>query len=344
MPVVIERSREAHDTVCGGFVGPDAIAMLRRLRIDPALLGARPINRVRLIAGERVIEAPLPFNAVGLSRRTLDEALLAQAMREGATVERGITIRHADPRDYRLHLSDETVLCGEALFLATGKHDVRGLARPQAALGTDPALGLRTGLATTPALAAALGGMIERHLFRAGYAGLLLQEDGRTNLCLSVAQSRLTEAGGQPDRLIDALSREAPLLAERVSAAGARDSWSSVARIPYGWRQAEGKPNLYRLGDQGAVIPSLVGDGIAIALSSAVHAVSDYFHDGPAAAGNWQRDFHRQTGRPIRTATALKAIAETPMLASPMLSLLRLSPALVRWAATATRIGGRNLI
>ena len=340
MPVIIERSREAHDVVCGGFVGPDAIAMLRRLRVDPAQLGARPISRVRLIAGTRTFETDLPFRAVGLSRRTLDAALLAQAAGAGAAVERGITIRHADPDDYCLHLSDETVLGGEALFLATGKHDVRGLPRPATALGDDPALGLRIGLEPTPALSAALGGVVELHLLRDGYAGLLLLEDGRINLCLSVAQSRLTEAGGQPDRLIDALSREAPLLADRVASAGSRDAWSSVARVPYGWRQREGKANIYRLGDQGAVIPSLVGDGIAIALSSAVHAVNDYFRDGPEASGNWQRDFHRRTARPIRTAAALKWMGETPALAGLAMFLLRLSPAMVRWAASTTRIGG----
>ncbi|MFD2500682.1 hypothetical protein ACFSTI_19915 [Rhizorhabdus histidinilytica] len=51
------------------------------------------------------------------------------------------------------------------------------------------------------------------------------------NLCLSVAQSRLKAAGGQPDRLIALLAHEAPLLAERFGAAAA-GRWSSIARIP----------------------------------------------------------------------------------------------------------------
>jgi len=339
MPVLIERSRDAHDVVCGGFMGPDAITLLKRLRVDPALLGARPITRVRLIAGERIVETELPFRGAGLSRRTLDAALIEQAIAEGATIERGVTVRHADPDNYCLHLGDGAVLGGDALFLATGKHEVRGLARPSSAMPADPALGLRIGLDASPALTAALGGVVELHLFRGGYAGLLLQEDGRANLCLSVAQSRLAEAGGQPDGLIGALSREAPLLADRLWAAGGRDPWSSVARIPYGWRQPEGRPNIYRLGDQGAVIGSLVGDGIAMALSGAMHAVSSHFRDGAEASGNWQRDFYRRTARPVRTASALKAIAERPWAASLMLSVLRLSPALLRWAARATRIG-----
>src|SRR5690606_12079305 len=70
---------------------------------------------------------------------------------------------------------------GEALFLATGKHDVRGPGRPRAA--RDPALGLRLRLPASAARETLLGGRIELHLFDGGYAGVVLQEDGSANVC-----------------------------------------------------------------------------------------------------------------------------------------------------------------
>jgi len=336
-PLLIERSREAQDVVCGGFLGADAIALLARVGIDPAALGARPIGRVRLIAGKRVAEADLPFPAAGLSRRTLDAALISRAAEEGAAVERGVAIRTVDAVTRRIHLADESMIETGALFLATGKHELRGLARPVPA-ALDPALGLRVRLEPSPALAAALAHRIELHLFRDGYAGLLIQDDGAINLCLSVAQSRLKAADGQPARLIEALSNEAPLLAERFGAAASVGAWSSVARVPYGWRARHSDPGIFRLGDQSAVIASLAGDGIAIALASAASAAQFYLSGGPAAASAFQLAFADNARRPVRVASLLKKMGETPWLAGPLIGLLGHAPSLVRQAAALTRI------
>src|SRR3954464_14685729 len=79
MPVLIERCPGERDLVCGGFLGWDALAALQRLGLDAAALGARPIQRLRLVSGGRSIEAALPRAAAGLSRRRLDAALLRMA-------------------------------------------------------------------------------------------------------------------------------------------------------------------------------------------------------------------------------------------------------------------------
>ena len=338
VPLLIERDREPQHVVCGGFLGADALALLRRLGIDPEALGARPIGRVRLIAARRVAEAELPFAAAGLSRRTLDAALLDQAATQGAMIERGITIRRVDLGGRYLHLSDDRVIGTEALFLATGKHDARGATRPYAS-ESDPALGLRIALDPGPMLAAALEGVIELHLFRHGYAGLLRQEDGRVNFCLSVAQSRFKAAGGQPALLIADLAQEAPLLGERFAGATAAGAWSSVARIPYGWRARRGEPGLFRLGDQSAVIASLAGDGIAIALASATHAAHGFLRGGADAAVTFQADFARHARRPVSLANLFRHWGETPWIAGPLTSLVAHAPGLIRHAAAMTRIG-----
>ncbi|MFC3420996.1 NAD(P)/FAD-dependent oxidoreductase [Rhizorhabdus histidinilytica] len=337
MPVLIERQTEPHDVVCGGFLAAGAIAMLARIGINVFALGAHPIGCTRIIAGRRRAEAELPFAAAGLSRNRLDACLLQEAIDKGAAVERGVAIRRVDPAARCLDLADGGRIGGEALFLATGKHDLRG--DPRAApLDADPALGLRVRLRPSPALAAALAGTIELHLFRRGYAGLLLQEDGGVNLCLSVAQSRLKAAGGQPDRLIALLAHEAPLLAERFGAAAA-GRWSSIARIPYGWRATQAAPGLFRLGDQAAVIASLAGDGIAIALASALRAAHGFLHDGPEAAAAFQADLARRTHRPIALANLLRHWGETPWIAGPLAGLLGRMPGLLRQAAAMTRVG-----
>jgi flavin-dependent dehydrogenase len=334
-PELIERSVAPRDVVCGGFLGWDAVAALKRLHVDPAALGARPIGRVRVASGDRVVEAKLPYQAAGLSRRTLDTALLAAAEEAGATLTRGRAIRAAEGR--RLRLDDGEEVEGEALFLATGKHELRGLARPLEGRAEEPSAGLRTALAPSEALEEALGGVIELHLFDGGYAGLLLQEDGSANLCLSVVRSRLSSAGGVAG-LMEELSREAPLLARRMGD-NLPQSWEAVAGVPYGWRTSETEAGLFRIGDQAAVIASLAGDGIAIGLTSGMAAAEAMLRGGPGAAADYQRTFAARARRPLAVAERLRHAAERSGPRGALLSVLRALPMLMPIAARMTRIG-----
>lgn len=330
-PELIERRAELHDVVCGGFLGWDALAALRRLGLDPAALGARPIDRLRLV-GRRAVETRLPRPAAGLSRRRLDEALLQAAERAGAMVRRGVAVRAAEDNLIRTDQDEE--IEADALFLATGKYELRGLARP-APKRRGGAVGLRASFAPDAATAEELAGVIELHPFDGGYAGLLLQEDGRVNLCLSVAADRLRAAGGIPE-LLDLLGREAPRLGAQIACV--RDeSWLSVSNVPYGWRAPEGQQRLYRLGDQAAVIASLAGDGIAIALTSGIAAAQA--HRAGAGGGAYQRRFAAQAARPLKVAQGLRWVAEHSLPRAAMLRLVRLAPGLPGLAARLTRIG-----
>lgn len=328
MPVVIERSSGERDLVCGGFLGWDALAALAKLGLDPAALGARPIHRLRLAARGRVVEAALPKAAAGLSRRRLDAVLLNMAEEAGAAVLRGRTARALDGDTVRL--DDGSEMAADALILATGKHELRGAARRVGARKLSA--GLRTALPATPALTEALAGTIELHLYDGGYAGLLLQEDGSVNLCLSVAQERM--AAGR-EALLAELMAEAPLLAERIGG-GVPDQWEAIAGVPYGWRAQATAPGCYRVGDQAAVIASLAGDGIAVALASGAAAAHACLHGDGAEA--YQQGFAQRAKRPVRIAEMLRHMAEHPIERGLMLGLTRV-PGVAKAAARLTRIG-----
>ncbi|HVQ06997.1 MAG TPA: FAD-dependent monooxygenase [Allosphingosinicella sp.] len=324
MPVLIERSPGERDLVCGGFLGWDAITALKRLGLDPAALGARPIHRLRLIAGTRIVETALPRAAAGLSRRRLDATLLAMAEEAGATVLRGRAARAIEGDMVRL--DDGAEMAADALFLATGKHELRGVARE---VGARP---LSVGLRAAVPPRADLAGTIELHLYDGGYAGLLVQEDGMANLCLSVAQARMAEGR---DAFLGALIREAPLLAERMGGTIPL-LWEAIAGVPYGWRARTTAPGLFRVGDQAAVIASLAGDGIAVALASGVAAANACLNgDG---AETHQRDFAKRAKRPVAIAETLRHMAEAPWRRRLMLGLAGV-PGLAKTAARLTRIG-----
>lgn len=331
---LIERQSGAHDMVCGGFLGWDALAALRRLGVDAQKLGARPIARLRLTSGRRVLETRLPKTAAGLSRRCLDEALRNAAEGAGATVRRGLAVRGGDAAGLTVRLDDGSeVRAGAALFLATGKHELRGMARPLPERGRG-AVGLRAAFGPDPGLAAALAGVIELHPFDGGYAGLLLQEDGQANLCMSVAAGRLRRAGGIHG-LLAALAREAPLLGDRIAQATGAE-WISVSNVPYGWRARGSAPSLYRVGDQAAVIASLAGDGIAMALTSGIAAAEAFLRGD--SGDLFQRRWAARSARPLRVAESLRWAAETAAPRRAAMGLMAIAPGLARTAARLTRI------
>ncbi len=333
---LIERTSGPRDVVCGGFLGWDALGALDRLGITAWSLGAKPIGRVRLIAAEGSVEARLPHRAAGLSRRMLDEALMAAAVQAGALVRRGVAVRAADgPRRVRLDTGE--LIEAEALLLATGKHELRGVARPREAAAADPVIGFRTALAPSLALQQALEGVIELHLFDGGYAGLLLQEDGSANLCVSAARDRISKAGGIKE-LIAQLSEELPVLGQRMDD-GEAGEWQAVAGIPYGWRARSTAPGLFRLGDQGAVIASLAGDGVAIALASGMEAAAALLRHGPGGAEAYQANFAARARRPLGVASKLRHAAENRKARRSLLRLLRWAPSLLSVGARLTRIG-----
>jgi len=270
-----------------------------------------------------------------VSRWRLDTILAEHARTAGAAIESGVTARRHE--DGVIHLADGATLSADALFLASGKHDLRGLARPADARGGDPVLGLRTRLGPAPALDRMVGGAIELHLFDRGYAGVAAQEDGTVNLCMAVHRSRLDQAGS-PEALLTLLGTESPQLGERLAFRASAAPIDAIANVPYGWRARAGTAGLFRLGDQAAVIPSLAGEGIGLALESGARAAAAYRRGGRDAAPAYQGDFAATAARPLAVAGMIRTAAESPTTAAALMLLARLAPPLVGLAARLTRV------
>lgn len=331
-PLLLERTPGEHDKICGEFLSIEAQAHLAALGLDTARLGGEPIDRVRLIAGTREASARLPFVALGLTRRRLDEALLDHAAAAGAKVERGVTVREVMPGGLT---SSAGTLTGQRVLLASGKHDVRGAKRDTA--GTiDGLIGFKQYFRVAPAVRAALHGHIEVVLFDGGYAGLQLVEDGIVNLCLLVDPARFEAAGRSWDGVFAALLAE-PRIARRLGdAVPLLTRPLTIAGVPYGYLASPDAGGAFRLGDQGAVIPSFSGDGMSIALHSARLAAQAVLCGGSAAA--YQVRLRRDVGWQVARARCLQRTGATALGRALLLTGLGLFPAALQALALATRV------
>jgi menaquinone-9 beta-reductase len=314
---VFERTSGPHDKLCGEFISIEAQEMLQELGID--ISDAAPIERLRLCAGRSAAEAPLPFRGASLSRRLLDERLLAGAAAAGAEIRRGIAVRAIAPD--ALLLADDIRVDGEAIVLASGKHDLRGARRP-----AGRAIAFKMHFAPAPGT---LANTVEIHLFAGGYAGLEPIEAGAMNLCFVVDRAVFEKWGRRWTHVLDLC----PLLAERLS--GAAPRWPkplSVASVPYGFLYRGSAP-WFCVGDQFAVIPSFAGDGIAMALHGA---------RGVAAAilsGEAPDVFHARLRAELAPQMRRANIfARLLVWQRPTVAAVRMLPGLATRAARATRL------
>jgi flavin-dependent dehydrogenase len=338
--LVFERERVPVHKVCGEFLSREACLYLAAAGVDLHGLGAVPIRTLRVCAGAEVATFPLPFTALSLSRRALDQALLERALARGAVVRRGAKVQALTRAANGWRIQLEGGECCEAadVFLATGKHDLRAQRRPPGLQNDLVAFKLHFRL--TAPQTAALAQHVELVLYEGGYAGLEPVEQDTANLCLLIRRHQLRDLQGWPP-LIAALRAQAPQLALRLE--GAEPCWDrplAVSMIPYGYvcRSAHG---VWRLGDQAAVIPSFSGDGMSIALHSAELAASTYLAGEQPA--RYQRRLARDVAPQVMLATALSHALVRSVWQGRLLSVVRHWPRLVSSLVFHTRVSDAAL-
>jgi menaquinone-9 beta-reductase len=332
---LLERERAPHHKVCGEFLSPEAVEYLRQAGVDPVALGAQAIRFLRLASKQRVVETDLPFTAQSLSRCVLDEALLKRAAMLGCTVERGAYVDSLEPCDgqWKVQLRGGESRSGTTIFLANGKHDLRGLERQAGKHGDLVGFKLHWRLAS--AQTEALRAFMDLFLFPGGYGGLSLVEDDVANLCLVVLRSKLRKIGGWPE-LLAAILNENPHIAQRLR--GATPLWErplAVSSIPYGY--LAGRPfGLWCVGDQAAVIPSFTGDGMSIALHSGTVAADMYL--AGETADHYHRTLHAHLNGSMKLATILSRFIVSSIGRNLTPIGLSILPGAIGWIANSTRI------
>ena len=340
---LIEREPTPRHKVCGEFLSGEALEDLHLLGIDASSLGAVPIDFVRLAAARRAAQAPLPFSAASLTRKALDTALIAEAIAAGVSVEQGRSVQaltRTESNVWQATLDDGTTREAPTAFLATGKHDVRGHARP-----SDPQrwVAFKMYFRLAPAQAAELARASELMLYPGGYGGIQPVQGGIANLCCVVQQRNLTRGGNRWESFLAKMQQDCPHLAMRLAGAEPLlDKPIAITHIPYGYIRPTSEDGLYCIGDQAAVIPSFTGDGISIALHTARCAVAAYVADEPAPV------FQAKLASAMRLQMRLAEFAADGLnnsLARAVLPFcLRVWPGVMRVTARLTRVAQHAVV
>ena len=341
--LLFEREAAPSNKICGEFLSAGAQQTLARIGFDLGALGGTVITRLRLVRGGSVAEAALPFRGLGLSRRVLDGALLDYARICGADVRRGHDARVLKSD---AHAGVEVDGIGRwtpaALLLATGKHDVRDLRRSLVEPAED-LIGFKTYFRLDAAQTRALSESVEVIVFAHGYAGLQRVENGQANLCLLIDRAQFQQSGGTWDGLLRDLMRDSAHLRQRLhQATPLLEKPLTIYRVPYGFVHAplaSDPPNVYRLGDQAAVIPSFAGDGMAIALHSAALAVQS--QQSERGAYQYHQHIRADVSAQVARASALYRFGCSAPGRAMLIPMARAWPRAMQLAAALTRVPPR---
>lgn len=330
--VLIEKSSQPHDKVCGEFLSQEGYDELRACGFDLDDAGAVRLHTARVAGPGSLAEAQLPFSAWSYSRRALDEALLTLAEEAGADVRRGVRITAIEEEAgaFTVSTAKRQAIKAHKIVNALGKHDLAGMTRH--GLHND-LVGLKLYKELSSTAQVSLGDAVEVISIPGGYLGIQPSEDGRANLCLVVRERVLKERGSAKAVFAD-LQTRVPRTAELLSGLDLSEQPMGITKIPYGFVR-ERSDSTYAVGDQAAVIPSFCGEGMSMALRSARWSAEAILQGVSADA--FQAAYASAVKPRVQTAARLSQLASTSFGGWLVPQVTRLAPPVIAWTAAQTR-------
>lgn len=330
---VIDRDLFPRDKLCGEFLSYDALPVLAPLGVVAELdrIAAPAIEHCRIIGSRRTYEFALPRPARGISRLTLDNLLLETAERRGALRLDGWTAANIAPRERHVILqrnSERRELAARVIVGAWGrwgrfdKQLGRAFVRDRSRRNFGFKRHYRP-VAPAPATS------IDLYSFRRGYLGVNGVEGGVTNICGLVHASRLSGHRGGWETFIDTLRSEEPRLESLFAAhESAQEGYLSSEPVIFRARSAV-EEGVFMVGDASGIIDPLTGNGMAMAIQSALLAAPILLRliENPASREELEREYRHEHqrffSRRIAWSRAVAAMLSRPRALDTALTVTR---------------------
>jgi 2-polyprenyl-6-methoxyphenol hydroxylase-like FAD-dependent oxidoreductase len=322
----VDKAVFPRNKVCGGCLNGAAIETLNKLGLGHVLSGAVPLRDVRIGAGRRAATVTLS-RGLALSRETLDDRLVQEAVKQGASFQPATVAKlgRALEDAHEVFLNTAPVRT-RIVILATGLASGDSHQDPNSRIG---------GGVIVPAAGAGRfyqPGTIFMATGRHGYVGLVRVEDDRLDVATALDARLVKSHGGLasgavsilrdvswpiPPGLADAPWKGTPALTRRPSAVAAH--------------------RVFRVGDAAGYVEPFTGEGMgwavmsAAALAPIAARAAEHWDEGEAL--NWQKEhrrllssrqrFCRLVARTLRSPSlcrlAVRVLGAFPVLARPVI-------------------------
>jgi flavin-dependent dehydrogenase len=350
--VLFEKEKSRHHKVCGEFISGEGAPLLEDIGLNLRDLGGTTIRKFRLHGPHKTGEAQLPFAAVGLSRAIVDDAILNRAEEAGATIHRGVLVKDqtsgfdhpagGECGEFKLSTSAGEFFA-DRVVIATGKYEFNGVGRRA---GRDSGLvGFKMHLKLRPSALKQLSDHCDLFVFDGGYGGLAPIENGLANFCFLIERSKLKTLKATWDHLASHIAKSNEAMSHYLDGAEPQfANFVTVPKVPYGFlRREKPEAGTFCVGDQMAVIPSLSGDGMTIALRTGLAAAAAIIksRETKSSAAVASTEYQKRTRSALRTqietAYILHRLFKNPRLCDLAAYAIRRFPAVLDFFFSNTR-------
>ncbi|MEI7024126.1 NAD(P)/FAD-dependent oxidoreductase [Paenibacillus sp. y28] len=349
---LIDRRQFPRHKVCGEFLSPEAQSILKPLGLHELVESLHPstIHRASLTFGYGgALDIPLPGAAFGISRYALDSALHRAASSSGVQVQTGTNVTSVVPHGsgYTIEMKqggERKVYQARTVIAAWGTNSRVGDSRD----GTRQAMqntyiGVKShfrGIAMEP--------VVELYFFEGGYLGISPVADGVVNAAALLNRKAFQTTEKTILGLIESASRRNPKLYQRLAeAVPIPGTQAAAAPVPL-----KGKPLAWDLfpyvGDAAIMIPPLCGDGMSMALRSALLCarLANRYLSGEISLSSWRSEYtesiRREFKSPLQWGRLLQGWFSLPVVPRLLLGAARIAPGLAYRLVKATRLRERE--
>lgn len=317
---LFDRDAFPRDKLCGEFLSYDALPVLEPLGVIEAIdrAGAPRIHHCRVVGARRTYAFDFPHEARGVSRFFFDDLLLRTAVERGAMRMDAVTVSSLAEVNAAVVVGawgrwgrfDQQLKRG---FVQDRSHRNFGFKRHYRGEHGE--------------------GAIDLYAFSRGYLGVNAVEGGITNICGLVHASRLAGHKGRWDAFIETIRAEEPALeALYARHPPAQEGYLSSEPVIFRARSAvEG--GVFMIGDASGIIDPLTGNGMAMAIQSALLAAPmllrlvQHPEERPSIEDEYRRAHRRFFAPRIAWSRRVAWLLSRPRLLDAALSTVRGSAA-----------------
>jgi len=316
---LVDRDEFPRDKLCGEFLSYDALPVLDRLGVTRAIddAGAPLITRCRIVGSRRTREFTFPYAARGTSRLFLDDLLLRTAQSKGAQTFTGWTANDLDASHVTIARGEESRRLNARVVVGAWGRWGRFDTQLQRAFVRDHARRNFGFKRHYKPLQRDDTSVIELYSFGHGYLGVSAVENGLTNICGLVHESRLAGHKGRWDSFVSEIRSEETQLDTMYSRyGGALEPFLSSEPVIFRARSPVER-GVIMIGDASGVIDPLTGNGMAMAIQSALVAaphIVKTLTDRTTAEGAYVGEHETAFGRRIAWSRRAAAILARPRL------------------------------
>lgn len=363
---LVEKQAYPRRKVCGECISATNLPILEALGIGDAVsrLAGQPLRHVAIVCGARMVRAPLPpcddpVHQWGraLGRDQLDTLLLEQARQRGVALFQPWQVCGIDgaPGSFHCRLrsagqGEDRLLCAPLVIDAHGSWEppVAQDGAQQAAQAPRHRPSDLFAFKENLAYAALEPGLLPLFSFPGGYGGMVIGGGASATFAFCLRRDALVRARSRfPDMPpAEAAHRWVRLHASATAALigdGVRiGKWLGAGPIRPGIHLGGPCDGVFKIGNAAGEAHPIIGEGISMALQSAVLLVDTLVeHDARRADAQAQATvhaayaaaWHGHFARRIRLSALYAQLAMRPRFLSELLPTLERHPALLTWLA-----------